>query len=144
LEDLLIIGEQVLGVPVEDLIKVIDIALADSALASPAASFGGHEFYPDPIVKAAVLGSHLTKNHAMPDGNKRLAYVSMTVFLQVDGHAWTEPDPADVDVMIRTVTAGNLDDDVMMGEFAAWIRKHATRSTPPHPPSAGRSPVPAP
>jgi hypothetical protein len=43
-EDLLVIGEQVLGVPAKDLATVIDIALADSALASPAASFGGHEF----------------------------------------------------------------------------------------------------
>ena len=125
LEDLLVIGEQVLGNPAKDLAKLIDIALADSALASPAASFGGHEFYPDPIVKAAVLCSHLSKNHAMPDGNKRLAYVSMTVFLQVNGYAWAEPDPADVDRMIRTVTAGDLDDEVMMGEFVAWIREHA-------------------
>lgn len=125
LEDLLVIGEQVLGVPAKDLAKVIDIALADSALASPAASYGGHEFYPDPIVKASVLCSHLSKNHAMPDGNKRLAYVSMTVFLQVNGYTWTEPDPADVDTMIRTVTAGDLDDDVMMDEFVAWIREHA-------------------
>lgn len=47
LEDLLIIGEQVLGVPAVDLAKVINIGLADSALASPGASFGGPEFYPD-------------------------------------------------------------------------------------------------
>ena len=124
LEDLLVIGEQVLDAPAIDLFKVIDIPLADSALASPAASFDGHEFYPDPIVKAAVLCSHLAKNHAMPDGNKRLAYVCMTVFLQVNGHAWTEPDPVDVDEMIRTVAAGDLDDDMMMGEFVAWIREH--------------------
>lgn len=128
LEDLLIIGEQVLGVSAIDLAKVINIALADSALASPAASFGGQEFYPAPIVKAAVLCSHLSKNHAMPDGNKRLAYVSMTVFLQVNGFAWSEPDPVDVDAMIRTVTAGDLDDDVMMGEFVAWIREHSERA----------------
>lgn len=125
LEDLLVIGEQVLSVPAEDLAKMIDIALADSALASPAASFGGHEFYPDPMVKAAVLCSHLSKNHAMPDGNKRFAYVSLAVFLQMNGCTWAEPDPADVDRMIRTVTAGALDDDVLMGEFVAWIRDHA-------------------
>lgn len=125
LEDLLIIGEQVLGPPAKELARVIDIPLAESALASPAASFDGYEFYPDPIVKAAVLCSHLSKNHAMPDGNKRLAYVCMTVFLQVNGYVWTEPDPVDVDETIRTVTAGGLDDDVMMGEFATWIHERA-------------------
>lgn len=108
-----------------DLAKVIDIPLADSALASPAAGFGGHEFYPDLIVKAAVLCSHLTKNHALPDGNKRLGYACMTIFLEMNGYAWTEPDPVDVDVMIRTVAGGSLADEAMMGDFVAWVREHA-------------------
>jgi hypothetical protein len=59
LEDLLVIGEQVLDVPAVDLMKICNLGLADSALHSPAASFGGVEFYPELAIKAAVLCSHL-------------------------------------------------------------------------------------
>ncbi|MHB8868876.1 MAG: Fic family protein [Thermoleophilia bacterium] len=31
------------------------------------------EFYPDFATKAAVLTVHLVKNHALPDGNKRVS-----------------------------------------------------------------------
>jgi death on curing protein len=39
----------------------------------PKASWGGVEFYPSFAMKAAVLLVRLTKNHALPDGNKRTA-----------------------------------------------------------------------
>lgn len=125
LEHLLVIGEQVLDVPAEELAKLIDIPLAESALASPAASFDGHEFYPDLVDKAVVLCSHLAKNHPMSDGNKRLAYVCMTVFLQMNGYVWSEPDPVDVDKMIRAVAGGDLNDEALSAEFVVWVREHA-------------------
>lgn len=43
--------------------RVAKLDLADSALHAPAAGFGEVEFYPDFIEKAAVLVTHLAKNH---------------------------------------------------------------------------------
>lgn len=53
------------------------MALAESALNAPAAAYGGVEFYPEPHQKAAVLYSRLVRNHPLPDGNKRVAFICM-------------------------------------------------------------------
>ena len=63
LADYLLIAEAVLGVKAEVIANFDRIGLAHSALAAPAAGFGGHEAYPDFETKAAVLCWHLVKNH---------------------------------------------------------------------------------
>lgn len=67
------LAEQVTGVEAAVLVKASRIDLADSALHAPAAEFGGEEFYPDLVDKAAVLTWRLAWNHPLPDGNKRAA-----------------------------------------------------------------------
>lgn len=64
LADYLLIAEAVIGTPAEDLAKAARLELAESALAAPAAEFGGVEFFPDFADKAAVLCRRLIKNHA--------------------------------------------------------------------------------
>jgi death on curing protein len=61
----------------EAVFDVADLGLAESALHAPAAAYGEVEFYPDLVTKAQVLLVHLTKNHPLPDGNKRAAYLAM-------------------------------------------------------------------
>ena len=73
LADFLIIAEAVLGLSAEQIALQTKLALADSALHAPAASFSGEEFYPNLPTKAAVLCAHLVKNHPLLDGNKRVA-----------------------------------------------------------------------
>ena len=68
-----------------DLVNVTNTDLADSALHAPSASFGGQEFYPDFVDKAAVLLVRLAKNHPLPDGNKRAAWASLRMFLEING-----------------------------------------------------------
>ncbi len=83
--------------------RVANLDLADSALNAPAAGFGDTEFYPDLITKAAVLGWHLTMNHALPDGNKRTAFITTVDFLERNGAVWSDPDVDDaVAVMLAT------------------------------------------
>ena len=72
LAEYLWLTEQVTGVEAAGLAKASRIELADSALHAPAASFGGEEFYPGLIDKAAVLTCRLAWNHPLPDGNKVL------------------------------------------------------------------------
>jgi death on curing protein len=88
LEDLLLIAEAFSGVPAEEVRHAMKIGAAESALAAPFAEFGGTEFYPDPASKIAVLGSRLVRNHPLPDGNKRLAWLSMREFAARNDILW--------------------------------------------------------
>jgi death on curing protein len=118
--DYLLIAEQVLEIPAEELGRLERLGLADSALNAPAAGFGGVEAYPDFELKVAVLGWHLIKNHPLPDGNKRCALLAMIEFTRRNGHTWT-PDPGDPeagDSIIRGVAAGTLG----QAELADWVR----------------------
>ena len=78
LADFLLIAEVATGVPAEDLSRLPTLGLAESALAAPAASFGGVDFYPDFVEKAAVLCTRIVRNHPLPDGNKRTAFLLLS------------------------------------------------------------------
>jgi death-on-curing protein len=121
LAEYLWLAEQVTGVQAETLSKAARIDLADSALHAPAASFGGHEFYPDLVDKAAVLCWRLARNHPLPDGNKRAAWASLVLFIDLNGGTW-DPDPPDVDDAEQTmlaVASGEIDE----AELATWLRQ---------------------
>ena len=75
LADYLLLAEGVLGVPAEAVAEWPGIGLAESALHAPEMGFGGVEFYPELLDKAAVLCVRLARNHPLPDGNKRVAYL---------------------------------------------------------------------
>lgn len=89
------LAEQVTGVEAAALAKASRIDLAESALHAPAAGFGGHEFYPALAEKAAVLVCRLAWNHPLPDGNKRAAWATLVLFLDLNGVGW-DPDPPEV------------------------------------------------
>ena len=57
----------------------------DSAVAQPMMTFGGEDLYPTIPEKAAVLGFSLIMNHGFSDGNKRIGYSAMRVFLRRNG-----------------------------------------------------------
>ncbi len=90
LTSLLDLAEQILGQPP----AVRDIGLLSSAAARPATVAFGVEAYEDVWSKAAALLQSLAGNHALLDGNKRLAWVAMRVFLDLNG---VPPVPVDVD-----------------------------------------------
>ena len=77
------LAEQVTGTDADTLAKVSRVELADSALHAPQASFGGEEFYPDIIDKAAVLTCRLAWSHPLLDGNKRAAWASLVLFVDL-------------------------------------------------------------
>jgi len=51
----------------EAIARIPRLALAESALHAPFASFGGVEAYPTLVEQAAVLLQYLVKNHPLPD-----------------------------------------------------------------------------
>jgi death-on-curing protein len=103
----------------EAVFDVADLGLAESALHAPAATFGGVEFYPDLVTKARVLLVHLAKNHPLPDGNKRAAYLAMIEFLARNGRRFVATDvDATIDMMVKV--AGS---EVEPAEVEDWIRR---------------------
>jgi death-on-curing protein len=118
LADYLIIAEAVLGIPARTIASWPGIGLAESALHAPAAGFGGVEFYPDVLDKAAVLCVRLARNHPLPDGNKRVAYLAMLEFLARNQIHWTPPSVTETVSTIEGVAAGQITEE----ELANWLR----------------------
>jgi death on curing protein len=89
---------------------VRDMALLESAVAAPQATFAGQSPYKDlPEVAAAYL-YFLCRNHPFIDGNKRAALGACIVFLRLngaepkaDGPAWEE--------LVMGIAAGATDRD---------------------------------
>jgi len=68
---------------------------------------------------AAAYGFGLTRSHGYSDGNKRVGFVAMAVFLELNGRELDAPEPEVVRVMLG-VAAG----DVAEPELAEWLRGH--------------------
>ena len=94
------------------------LALAESALHAPFASFGGIEAYPTLVEQAAVLLEHLVKNHPLPDANKRAAFLLTARFLDANGLEWGSQDVETDASLIERVAAGQATHE----EVVAWIR----------------------
>ena len=121
LAEYLWLAGQVTGIPADTLLQSALVGLAESAVHAPMASFGGEDFYADVVDKAAVLCWRLARNHPLPDGNKRVAWASLAMFIDLNGGRW-DPDPPDVDgaeKVMLAVAAGEIDERTL----AAWIRQ---------------------
>lgn len=88
--------------------KVRDYGLLESALARPQASVFGEDAYPTLDVKAAALLHSLARNHALVDGNKRLALGALIAFYGLNGRRLTLTNDAAYDLVIQ-VAAGGMD-----------------------------------
>ena len=120
LAEYLWLAERVTGVDAGVLGRSGRIDLADSALHAPQASFGGEEFYPELMNKAAVLACRLAWNHPLPDGNKRASWAALVMFLDLNNVVW-DPDPPDFDAAEETMlaVASHQVDELWLAE---WLR----------------------
>lgn len=62
-----------------------DEGLLESALEQPKVTFEGKYLHGTLTKMAAVYGYHLCSNHPFIDGNKRIAFVAMDIFLRRNG-----------------------------------------------------------
>jgi death-on-curing protein len=77
-------------------------------LHAPSAGFGGQDLYPDFVDKAAVLLVRLAKNHPLLDGNKRAAWVTLRLFIDMNGWSWNPyPSVDDSEHAVLAVASGN-------------------------------------
>jgi death-on-curing protein len=117
LEDFVDAASFILGAEPEAVRRLPGMALAESALHAPFASFGGIEAYPTLIEQAAMLLERLARNHPLPDGNKRVAFLLMARFLDANGVDWGRPDVDTDAAMVERVAAG----DASHEQVTAWI-----------------------
>jgi death-on-curing protein len=68
---------------------------------------------------AASYGYALARNRSFRDGNKRVAFVVMAVFLELNGHE-IEATEAEVVTLMLNLAAG----DVPESALDAWLRAH--------------------
>jgi len=122
----LLSAEQVLGIDAQRLRNVIDIGSAESALAAPFATFGGHDFYEHPVKRAAILASRIMRNHALPDGNKRVALILMDDYLFENGYQLTASQ-TEIARIFRAVAGRAMTEDY----FHAWLISHTERVDKP-------------
>jgi death on curing protein len=80
LADLLEIAEGVIGE-----VAVRDQGLLASAADRPQTTVFGEDAYPTFATKAAALMHSVARNHALVDGNKRLAWAATRVFCLLNG-----------------------------------------------------------
>ena len=103
---------------------VHDLGLVDSALAQPQAGFGDVEFYPTLVEKAAVLGFGLCKNHGFKDGNKRVGFAALDVFLRVNGFK-INATADDAEAAMLAVAGGTM----KLEQLTGWVRSHVAPLT---------------
>lgn len=100
--------------------SVRDLGLLQSALATPAAAFGGQYLHADLYEMAAAYLFHITQNHAFVDGNKRTGAVAALVFLMLNG---VQIDAAEdtFEQLVRRLAEGKAD----KAAVADFLRRHA-------------------
>ena len=121
LADVLYVAERTLGEPAQ----VRDVGLLESALVRPQATAYGRDAYSTIHDKAAALVHSLTRNHALVDGNKRLALAGLIAFYGVNGLRLTLSND-DAYLLIVDIAEGRLDE-------VAAIARRLKASTKPQP-----------
>jgi death-on-curing protein len=98
-----------------------DEGMLDSALARPLNQYL-YDKASDVAALAAAYGFGIAKNHAFIDGNKRASFLSIGLFLALNG--WRlRTDQVDAIQTMLALAAGTLPE----AGLAEWIRSHAHR-----------------
>ena len=121
LAELIYIAERATGGKV----VIRDIGLLESAAARPGASAFGSDAYPDVHAKAAALLHSLARNHALVDGDKRLALGGLIAFYGINGYRLTFTNDAAYEFVMQ-IASGELD---AVADIAGQLEK-STRTYP--------------
>ena len=102
LEDLLSLTQLLGAGPVRD------PGLLESACARPRTTVFGEDAYPTLESKAAALLHSICRNHALVDGNKRLALLATVTFIRANGGRFSVTNDEAFD-LVMAVAEGTLD-----------------------------------
>ena len=93
---------------------VRDVGALESALHRPQTGY-----YDTLIHEAAALLESLVQNHPFVDGNKRVAFAVVDVFLRINGFTITASSAAIYKRMIKLLEAGTFD----MEHLVPWLQE---------------------
>ena len=99
-----------------------DVGLLESALAQPKMVFGRRYVHKTLFDKAAAYGFHICKNHPFIDGNKRVAFVLMDIFLQKNGWEIASPEE-EAYRMMMDLASGKLS----KVQLSFWLKAHSSK-----------------
>jgi len=98
-----------------------DLGLLQSALAMPAAGFGGSYLHNSLFEMAAAYLFHIVQNHPFVDGNKRTGAVASLVFLSLN-NVEIDVDEEILEKTVRGVAQGKVDKQAI----ARFFKEHAS------------------
>ena len=104
LDDLIDLARLLLG----DSPPIRDVGLLASAVARPQTTVGGKDAYPTMWLKAAALLQSVVGNHALVDGNKRLGWLSVAVFLEINDNSVAAASNDDIYTLVMAVARSEL------------------------------------
>ncbi len=120
-------GQEIDYLSVEDLLEIAagvmeevairDVGLLAAAAGRPQVTVFGDDAYPTFPDKAAALLHSLVRNHALVDGNKRLAWSAARVFCLLNGHDLTYTVD-EAEHLMLSAASGQLD----VPEISAWLK----------------------
>lgn len=90
-----------------------DVGALESALHRPQTGY-----YETLIQQAAGLCESLVQNHPFVDGNKRLAFAVVDVFLRINGYTITASSAAIYHEVMKLLREGTFD----MGHLTPWLQ----------------------
>jgi death on curing protein len=91
-------------------VAVRDLGLLSSAVHRPQSQMFGIRAYADLFEKAAALLQSLAVTHPLVDGNKRMAWMSTVVFLDINGTEMLDVDQDEAYKLVVGVAAGAIED----------------------------------
>ena len=100
-------------------VQVRDLGFLESACARPKASVFGDLAYPTINEQAAALIHSLARNHPLIDGNKRLAWTALKVFLLLNDVTLSYTVD-DAEKFVLQIARGEID----VPEISAWVVAH--------------------
>ncbi|HLJ12221.1 MAG TPA: type II toxin-antitoxin system death-on-curing family toxin [Planctomycetaceae bacterium] len=99
-----------------------DRGLLESAVATPAARFGGQYLHEGLPALAAAYLFHLCKNHAFVDGNKRVSIAVAEVFIELNAFRLAATDGE-----LETLTLGVADGTISKREATQFFESHVKK-----------------
>jgi death-on-curing protein len=102
---------------------VRDTGLFESALARPENRFAYGRTAVTIFDLAAAYAFGLAKNRPFVDGNKRIAFATAIMFLELNGYRF-DADEADAVVRTLALAAGELKER----GYAVWLKAHSKRA----------------
>jgi death-on-curing protein len=99
-----------------------DRNLLESALAQPRMTVGAKFAHKTIFDKAAAYGYHVCQNHPFIDGNKRVAFVLMDIFLQRNGWEIVAHEEVAYSLMVELSSS-----KMSKTQLALWLKEHSSK-----------------